>query len=98
MGHIIHILRSLTVMLVYTSIQVNSFKLTSSLSKNFMTILNMRSPISQRKEMTDVTSHGHKAISHMPLVGFGTWKIPNEKTADTVYEAINVGLRLRKET
>jgi D-xylose reductase len=28
-----------------------------------------------------------------PLVGFGTWKLPNEITEDIVYEAIKVGYR-----
>jgi D-xylose reductase len=30
----------------------------------------------------------------MPLVGHGLWKIPNEKTADHVYDAIKAGYRL----
>jgi len=30
----------------------------------------------------------------MPLVGHGLWKIPNEKTADHVYNAIKAGYRL----
>lgn len=30
----------------------------------------------------------------MPLVGFGLWKVPAEKTADTVYNAIKAGYRL----
>lgn len=30
----------------------------------------------------------------MPLVGFGTWKVPNESAADTVYNAIKSGYRL----
>ncbi|KAF2098863.1 Aldo/keto reductase [Rhizodiscina lignyota] len=30
----------------------------------------------------------------MPLVGFGTWKVPNENAADTVYNAIKAGYRL----
>jgi D-xylose reductase len=30
----------------------------------------------------------------MNLVGFGLWKVPKETTADTVYNAIQVGYRL----
>jgi D-xylose reductase len=30
----------------------------------------------------------------MPLVGHGTWKIPNDKIADHIYEAIKAGYRL----
>ncbi|KAH8173189.1 aldo/keto reductase family protein [Sarocladium implicatum] len=30
----------------------------------------------------------------MPLVGFGLWKVPADKAADTVYNAIKVGYRL----
>jgi D-xylose reductase len=30
----------------------------------------------------------------MPLVGFGTWKIPKDKAADSVYEALKAGYRL----
>lgn len=30
----------------------------------------------------------------MPLVGHGLWKIPNEKVADHVYNAIKAGYRL----
>lgn len=30
----------------------------------------------------------------MPLVGFGLWKVPRDKTTETVYQAIKVGYRL----
>ncbi|KAI0094368.1 Aldo/keto reductase [Irpex rosettiformis] len=30
----------------------------------------------------------------MPAIGFGTWKVPNEQAADTVYNAIKAGYRL----
>jgi hypothetical protein len=30
----------------------------------------------------------------MPLVGHGLWKIPNDKIADQVYNAIKIGYRL----
>ena len=30
----------------------------------------------------------------MPLVGHGTWKIPNDKIADQLYEAVKQGYRL----
>lgn len=30
----------------------------------------------------------------MPLVGHGLWKIPNDKVADHVYDAIKAGYRL----
>ena len=30
----------------------------------------------------------------MPTVGLGLWKIPNEKTADVTYSAIEAGYRL----
>lgn len=35
------------------------------------------------------------ALRHqMPLVGFGLWKVPRDKTTETVYQAIKVGYRL----
>ncbi|KAG8803358.1 NAD(P)H-dependent D-xylose reductase (XR) [Serendipita sp. 398] len=42
--------------------------------------------------MATVTLKGSN--QQMPLVGFGLWKIPNEKTADTVYAALKAGYRL----
>ena len=33
----------------------------------------------------------------MPAVGFGTWQIPNDKTANAVYTAIKNGYRLIDE-
>ncbi|OQU97496.1 hypothetical protein CLAIMM_03421 [Cladophialophora immunda] len=39
---------------------------------------------------TVTLASGHK----MPLVGFGLWKVPAEKAADTVYHAIKTGYRL----
>lgn len=30
----------------------------------------------------------------MPLVGYGTWKIPNNVCADQIYNAIKAGYRL----
>jgi len=34
-----------------------------------------------------------KQTSSIPAVGFGLWKIPNEETSDTVYQAIKTGYR-----
>lgn len=31
---------------------------------------------------------------HMPIVGFGVWKVPTQTAADTVYDAIKAGYRL----
>lgn len=31
---------------------------------------------------------------HMPLVGFGTWKVPQNQAAESVYQAIKAGYRL----
>ncbi|KIW77101.1 hypothetical protein Z517_09547 [Fonsecaea pedrosoi CBS 271.37] len=39
---------------------------------------------------TVTLASGHQ----MPLVGFGLWKVPADKAADTVYNAIKVGYRL----
>ncbi|EXJ95890.1 hypothetical protein A1O1_01015 [Capronia coronata CBS 617.96] len=39
---------------------------------------------------TVTLASGHK----MPLVGFGLWKVPADKAADIVYNAIKVGYRL----
>ncbi|EXJ81249.1 oxidoreductase [Capronia epimyces CBS 606.96] len=39
---------------------------------------------------TVTLASGHK----MPLVGFGLWKVPADKAADTVYNAIKAGYRL----
>jgi D-xylose reductase len=30
----------------------------------------------------------------MPLIGFGTWKLPKDKASDIVYNAIRSGYRL----
>ncbi|KAI7825301.1 xylose reductase [Gamsiella multidivaricata] len=36
----------------------------------------------------------HPSGSKMPLLGFGTWKIPKDSAADVVYKAIEAGYRL----
>ena len=35
--------------------------------------------------------------SKMPSIGYGCWKVPNDKIADVVYESIKAGYRLFDE-
>ena len=49
------------------------------------------------KKVNDVACLVLKSGDRMPAVGLGCWKIPNEKMADTAYNAIKAGYRLVDE-
>lgn len=45
-----------------------------------------------------VSKDGHSIVlksgDHMPLVGFGTWKLPKDISEEMIYQAIKSGYRL----
>lgn len=49
------------------------------------------------KEVSQTSCLVLKSGDRMPAVGLGCWKIPNEKMADTAYNAIKAGYRLIDE-